>query len=635
MLKLEHVALELFEYKVEEVRARRTVRGGLASVWELCHHLQRQAALLTPEERRRLELAERALRRISEAGTSKKPLVADFEELVLNGETEQDGDALQSREDRRASQPPPHGADVGKEQATLQGLAAIVWRHDLDRFVRRLAGGLRAERDRYTARLLYACHRNLDQYLRTDEAAGDGDLQRFQVSEAIPAHDDPFFSVNDIDTLAELVRETIDCALTLADSSARFARLGVRRGEELGVLRTLARAVAADPYAGKTGLLEQRGPTAQQLRVAIQELGKERLRDEERLSQRRQLEERLQRVLAFERNQRQMFYQDVSRFTALVDAFFDRLGRYLPRAIGGEAGSPQLPGGVLFAVNPALRIDVVAPHSTAATVRLKGPARLRLAGLEIALSGPGGAMKLYVRGEEFDLAGELAVNLERRWLYAFAEGEYLHLKVEDEARSIAVRVAEAAAVLEVLSSAQKDDLLAALRVLANSSVAEPQELVKAALVSLAGMTSMVPDRAAAISGFLGGSARAAKVDLTGETIATVTRSLLRALTVGTSELSSLLGELELGEMAVHTLTGEPLALEVASYSLTVRQYRAGGQGNQESLVVMLPGQALGTFDEYLIEPLGPGLLLCVRGEQELVVAYRRKPADAAPEAASN
>ncbi|MEX2536208.1 MAG: hypothetical protein WD273_11495 [Trueperaceae bacterium] len=620
MLKLEQVALELFEYKVEETGARRVVRGGLAGVWELYGHLQRQQSLLDPEEKRRLELAARALHRMSEAGKPRAAKVEDFSQLRLE---EIGSNAISEAELLAAIAPAPENSAEGAEQLALQRLAGKVWRVDLTRFVRRIASGLRAERDRYTARLLYAAHRNLGAYVATEGSRGDADLQRFEVSEPIPNHDDPFFSATDVDSLGELVRETIDCAVRLADPHGPFRSLGVREGDELSTLHAFTRAVAADPYAGRPGLLEQRGPTSQQLRIAIQELGKERLRDEERLSQRRQLEERLQRVLAYERQQRQVFHHDVERFTDLVDAFFERLGRYLPRSVGGEARTPRLPGGVLFAVNPALRVENVDPQVSAATIRLKGPTRLWVGGLELSISGTGFGQKLYLRGEEHPLADELAIACERKWLYAFKEGEYLHLKVEDEGRSTAVRVAEAAVMLQVLVSPQKEELLAVLQVLTNSTVGEPGELVHASLETLAGLTGKAPDRLVAIQGFIRGSARAAVVSLSDEIVLALADGLQRAMTVDPSELTELLEEIDLDELSVHTLTGEPLAIEVASFTLTVRQYRASGAGIKESLVVMLPGQALGTFDEYLIEPLGDGLLVCVKGEQELVVGYYR------------
>ena len=42
---------------------------------------------------------------------------------------------------------------------------------------------------------------------------------------------------------------------------------------------------------------------------------------------------------------------------------------------------------------------------------------------------------------------------------------------------------------------------------------------------------------------------------------------------------------------------------------------------------MLPGRTLGSFTDYLIEPLGNGTLICVRGDRELAVIHLK---DGAP-----
>lgn len=623
MPRLEEVALELFEYKVRDLSARKSVRGGVSGLWSLHDYLQQQQANLDPDDMRRLEAANRTLRRLAAPGGEDKDQVAAFDELVL-------GEPSNLQAELPDGPPVPRrGERPTGEQLALQRLAAKVWDHELGRFVLKVAGGLRAERERYTARLVYALNRNLHAYLRTEQSHGDWELKRFKVTEPIPGVDDPLFSMNDLDSLATLVRETIDCVNSLADPSGPYTALGVRSGGELEAMRKLAGALAADPYAGKLGMLEQRGPSSQQLRVAMHELGKENLRDEERRSQRRQLEERLQNVLAFERHQRQIFYQDVDRFTNLLEAFFDRLAKYLPRTVGGQAGPPQLPGGVLFANNPALHSEEVDPHATAATMRLKGPTRLRVGGLEVALSGPGQEVRLFLQGREHLLKEEtLVVKTERKRLYAFREGEYVHLRVEDEARSVAVRVAEAGAVLTVLSSRERGQLLSVMKTLANTTVGDPQELVRSALHNVAGLARRAPDSAAAMRGFLAGAARAAGTALSAEVTDEVVRAFTKAVSAEGEDLFGALEQTDLGEVSVHTLTGEPLAVEVATFSLTVRSY--GSSSTPSSLVVTLPGQSLGTFDEYLVEPLGDGMLVCVRGEQELVVGYLKASEEKAP-----
>ncbi|MFA7460669.1 MAG: hypothetical protein WCY60_06645, partial [Trueperaceae bacterium] len=50
---LEAIALELLDYKVAEYRAKRTVRGGMASLWDLVALLNRDQDRLDAEGRRR------------------------------------------------------------------------------------------------------------------------------------------------------------------------------------------------------------------------------------------------------------------------------------------------------------------------------------------------------------------------------------------------------------------------------------------------------------------------------------------------------------------------------------------------------------------------------------------------------
>jgi len=383
MLRLESVALELFEYKVEDINEKRTVRGGVASAWELYHHLSEEIATLSPEERTRLERAGRALRRISETSKVEKEAKDTFINLVLEGV-----EASDQRAKRLVRAPPvtteavvAHDPAIREEQAVLQRLAQRVWWHDIEGFFRRVAASWKAERDRYTARLIYATLKNLNRYSRKGTFKTDLNLAQLRIVESIPEHDDPLVSFNDLDSLAEIVRELVDWAMHLGRKTGSYSSPDMARTQSLDYLKRAALTLARDPYAGKTTLHRGRSASSKQLRLAIQELSKERLRDEERIAQRRDLEQRLQEALAFERNQRQMFQQDVQLFTALVTSFFERLAKYLPRSIGGEASEPQLQGGILFAANPALRWDLVPPATTALTVNMKGPVRFSLSGI--------------------------------------------------------------------------------------------------------------------------------------------------------------------------------------------------------------------------------------------------------------
>lgn len=638
MLKLESLALELFEYKVEDLRNKRAVRGGASSVWALYNHLVKEVAVLAPDERGRLELAGRTLRRISQSPHGRRKSVQTFADLVLGAPPTAEAPARAAQTARPEGaglevevrpERPTHSTlvevatdpEVAAEQAALQKLAASVWWHDLDRYVMQFAAALRAERDRFTARLLFALHRNLALYAQQDTYRSDVNLSRFRVVEPIPSLDDPLLSLNDLDSLAELVRETFTLVLELTKPGRAFAGLDLPRAMSLDYVKRAALAVARDPYAGKLGLLAAKGPNSEQLRLAIQELAKERLPEAERLRQRNALEQRLKAALAFERNQQQLFRQDVERFTGLVEALFERIGRHLPRSVGGQAGGPQLRGGVLFAVNPALRWEDVPVGANEVTVKLRGPTRFSLAGTEISVSGPGAGQVLYADGEALPVEAGRSHRVGRGRLLLFKEADYLHLKYEDDTRSLAVMVAEALAVYYVLASDHRDSLLTVLRVLANTVSGESQELIRLALERVAALSAKTPDRRSAVEGFVRGAARAARVSLPEGVILGLVLRFHTAMTVRADDLEGVLDRSEASETAVYPLTDDPLSVDVGTFNVTVRRYRARGGPKQESIVVMLPGQTIGSFTDYLIEPLGAGTLLCVRGDQDLAVLY--------------
>jgi len=642
MPSFESVALELLQYKVDDLLQGRVTRGGPAAAWELLDRLNRSASLMSEEDRRRLTVLSRQLRTVGETPKDQKESSLSFDSLVLGGEQEPAGaDSYEPvlTEERPAVRllregelgsagpaPRPAAIDpsVTGEQNELQRLATAVWWHELDRFMTRTGASLRAERDRYTARLLYATHRNLLRYGAGGEYRNDANLSRFRVVEPIPARDDALVSVDDLDSLVELVREILSTIMELGEPGTVLEGLEISREQSLAYVQRVALAVAADPYAGRHSLIERREPGSRELRLAISELSREWLPEEERLSQRRELEQRLQAVLAFERHERKLFERDVRQFTGLIRAFFEKVARFLPRSVGGEASGPQLQGGVLGGLNPLLAIERIPEGASAATVNIpQAPPRFRLAGLELSIKEQSGVRSLNVEGHERPLERSFVVETARGRLHGFTEGDYLHLRSEDYGRSLAALVAEALAAHFVLTSEHREELLIVLRILANTVVGEPQELVRQALSRLTALSANVPRRRVAIEGFLRGSARAAGVELPEGVVQGLVHRFHTALSVAPADLSTLLDNLPAAEASVYPLSGEPLSIQVLNTSLTIRQYRGRGEAAQESMVVMLPGRTLGSFTDYLIEPLGPGTLICVKGDQELAVIHLR------------
>ena len=622
MIKVDQIALELLEYKVGDLLASREVKGGVASAWELFYHLKRDAAVLTRESRQRLNEAERILQNHSKTLNQPKVVMPSIDSLVLE-DFALSGAALRELPVMFDEAPPlldldPEALD---EQAVLQRLAKRVWWSEMDAVVNEFAVQCRAEKNRATARLLYALSRNLERYLKASGEISDLNLARFRISEPVPERLDPLISLNNIDSLSELVRDIIESIMFLADSGNVLGEAKVPRGQALGFVKRMALAIARDPYAGEVTPVPQRGPNSASIRLAIQEVDKETLREEQKQLQRKALEERLRITLAHERQQRATFKQDVQAFTAIVDYFFDRLERYLPGRAGGEAGEPQLRGGVLFAVNPAVRIRAVDRDASSVTVRLKGPTRFMLAGLEFAVTGEGSAKTLYVNGQDYALQPRLKLSVERHQVMAVQEGVYLYLKVLNEARSLTELLAETVAAYFILSSSYGSDLVKLLKVAANVVVAEPHEAVAQIIERLRETSGRAPDRRQALEGLIRGAGRASSIELPDNLIISLVQRLYLAMTVGSDELTTVLDSVGEAQVAVHTFSDEPLNTRIAGQAVTVRKYRGRGRGALETVAVMVPGRVVGSFHSYMVQPFAGGTLVCARAEGELASLF--------------
>lgn len=662
MIRWTSLALELLEYKVEELQAGRSVQRGRERLWAIHDQLAGAVGELDEGERRLFERLSARMQDYappSEAGPEVKSLASLTLQLEPAPPNPSTGSPTGSPPAPRGSVAPPGaarsngrpaagtagaaggaggagarppGSEGGAarplsaeergEREVLKRLARRVWWDDLDVFVRKVASSWRAERERATARLIYATLRNFARNRERRDFAQDVNLRGFRVTVPIPERGDPLVSLNDLDSLAEIVRELIDLVMTVSKREGPFRDLDVPEHEALEFVARGAQRVAEDPYAGELSLLERPGASSQQLRLAIQELAKERLPEAQRLQQRRALERRLAETLSWEREQRQLLRRDVLRYGDLVRAFFDRLADHLPTSVGGRASGPQLIGGVLFGVNPALRIERVPAGAESLTVRLLGPTRFTLGEVDFGVVGSGNRRVVYVGDEEYPLSPRLALEFAGRRVTVFHEGDYLHVKVKDEGRSLAAVVAEALTVYHVLAEPRRSDLLTVLKVLTNTVRGEPQDLVVRAIERAASVSERAPNQRTAVEGLLRGAARAAGVELEDNLVLGLVQRFHTAMTVKADDLPLLLEALDEAEAAVYQLTSEPLNIDIGGYKVTVRQYR-GGTGGKANLVAMMPGQVLGSFAEYLIEPVGGGTLLFVRGEQDLAVLHLR------------
>lgn len=615
---LPSIALELLEYKLDALVARRPVRGGVASLWQLRGIIENRTDDLSTEERERFAEQARRLSAVAALSTRGSTNREDLVDLRLDG-AESDGTGAVLDVDVAAA--PAADPLLSEERERLKALAERVWWEDLDDVVVGLAAAWRAERDRLTPRLVYATLRNLQLHAERPGFASDVGLQRFKVREPLPEREDPLISLSDVDSLGELARELIDLVMSLGHGRGPMSTVEVPGANALEYVQRALLAVAHDPYAGRFSLLARKGPSSGDLRTALQELAKERLPEAQKALLRRDLDARLSETLAFERNQRQLFQRDVVRCVEHVQALSERLERHLPARVGGRAPGPRLMGGVLFAVNPALRWERVPPGATAFTLRMVGPARFTIGGQEVALMGNDTTRTLFVDGASHPLAPHLDLRLGRGRLLVDAEGEYLYLRFRDEGRSLAARLAEALVAAYVLTHEHGDDLMKVLVGIAGERAALPQDTVRRAVARAGEITGRAPQRRGALEGLVRGAARAAEVTLPDNLVLGLTERLLTALTVDTGDLVALIEREDGGVGDVYPLSGEPLTVEVSGLKLTIRSYGGRTRGAPDQLVVMLPGQVIGSFSDILVEGLGSGTIVCARSEQELVVLY--------------
>ena len=629
MLKPREMALELLEYKMSDLQNQRHVSGGIASAWELYDYLCVEMNLLNGEQRKRLEELGRNLRFLSETSSQTKVLADTFDALVIESFPELTSTnvpvspALQSTPSKADLPPPPKQtltAEQKEEQRLLQTLAQQVWNYDLELVLQQMAVQYRVEKDRMTARLLYALTRNLDNYVTTPSFARDTQLTSFQITEPVPEIQDPLASFSTPETIVALLQEFIEIVFSLGHEG-QYKELTIPRNQVLEYLKRMGLAVARDPYAGYFSLLARKGVNSQQIRAAIEQLPREPLRPDERQQKRQELEAKLQMTIANERKQRDFFLKESQQFIALMEDFFDKLAPHLPARVGGKASDPQLMGGVLFAETPALSLKAVPKEAKAVTVRIRGPVRFLLSGIDVAVMGVKGAFSLYVGGREFALESRQTIDLGKQKLVAFYKDQYLHLKLYDEVRSLAATLSEALAVFEVLRSPQREGLLKALKVASNVTTGEPQEVVAQALTRFREVSGQAPNRKSVVEGLLKGAAKAEGVILPDSAFTPVIQRFVSALTVTPQDVQRVLDNSDKTLSSIHKLGDDPITLNLGGQSLTLRLYKGKGEDGLESVVVLQPGRVLGTFSSYLLLPFLTGTLLCARSGSELAVLY--------------
>ncbi len=627
MLRPEMVALELLEYKIGDLVAGYEPTGGRESVATLYGYVAQHQSALSAEARERFGTASQELERLGVVGAAfdLTPSAPDdaqddlpdfdltFDQLELGTSVAEEAAKQVLTTEATILLSPVER----EEQRILKRLAERVRSAEVERVLSRLAATYRAERERYTVRLVYGTLRNLARYAQTPTFAGDATLVNFGVSEAVLERSDPLYSFNDVESVTELLRELVEGILNFRGPKSPYRKLELSEEGTLIYMRRFMLAVARDPYAGRLSSLPSQDVSSQRLRQMIQALSREPLSAAERSAQRSVLEARLQSAWERERAQRSLFERDAEAFARAAEMLFAQLGQLLPKRVGGEMAEPRLAGGVLFAENSSLNLTAIPRSATTLTLRLKGPMRFSLSGLDAAVIGAPGAWTLVLEGEERALAGSAAtlqLEVVDKRVSVFLEEGYLYLDVRDNVRPLDTLIAEALAVHTILRLGFTD----LLRTAVGTPPGESKETAKRALARLGRLVARAPDKRQALEGLASSAAKATNTPFAGSAKEIFLQHLHLALTAPDDLIASLKG-------VRRQLLDEPLNLRVGGQPLSVRRYteRLGesSEEGRESVVVMVPGTPLGALSDYALFDISGGTLLCALAAGEFAAVY--------------
>jgi len=382
--------LELFEYKVDDLVAGKTPRGGWASLIKLRQELLQQP--LSGPLIRRFRQADQTFRQFRQAHLpdtpSPAPTITVFDQPL-----------------------PPSSPEREVLDRLRERLFWLQAEREAYRIGKLLVGGKREE-----LRFAYSLLRNLETYEQQPQFRQDYNLSRFEPSVPIPALSDSLAQLDDPQVAQRVLFD-------LAREAYRIPELlGIPPEETLAYLRRMSRKIL-DNDAMLRPLRNRTGPSMERLRQLLSEARQRNAPS----SELRTLEEQLHSAAAEERRLSLLLAEDRDLFSGAAERLFQRLSRLLPSP-RGTAALPEVPQKILGAQDPELALPHVDPQISALNLRL-APLRLQLGPLSIGLYTAEGEYTLSLEGQEYPLAQEHAQIIPSSgfelWVVRF--GEYLHL----------------------------------------------------------------------------------------------------------------------------------------------------------------------------------------------------------------
>lgn len=377
---MEHLAdlVDLYEYRVEDLLAGRTPKGGKKALLQL-RALLAQARLPGPLAKRFRQADARFRTLRHQAGTAgPNPPLLDLAPLVP----------------AEPQEPlPSPGASAQKV------IALKVWRLWVGREVRTRAKDLMGGR-REELRLIHAFLQNYLDYREKEGFKRDFNLSRFSPTHPIPSLSDSLLDLEDPKVAEALLQEYLETALYLPEDlplPPEETRTYLRR-----FLNRILEWEGAYGFPPKRDLqaLKRALEEARRLGASAQEVAR--------------LEERLKREAQEERRRELIVEEEKRRFRVAMEKVLALLN-LLP-APQGETPWPEVP-------------EPGQAKESLLTLRLS-PGRVALGPLVLTVSQAEGVWHLGLAGEDHALEETLVIPWEDLEVWAVREGDLLHLRLE-------------------------------------------------------------------------------------------------------------------------------------------------------------------------------------------------------------
>jgi hypothetical protein len=416
--------IELYEYKVADMLAKRDPLGGKQSVRELREKLT--TLQLSSQLLRRFRAADRSLREKSVVPVSTMQVIEAEGLAVGLGE----GFLFTETAPANINEVVQVPEMLDEEGEALRALGVKIWRADLLEEMLEQGKKWRSETNRTVLRLIYALLHNLDLYAETTTFAFDLNLSKLKIGSKVPEPNDTLIRLSDSEAVDGLMTSMLH---HIVDFSLEYPKLSLPESEVLVYLRRFALAVSNDHLAGEPPPPVQ--PSPREINNAIDQVRRENMNPETKAQELSKLNRQLELAVAKEREQSQAVQQERKNLLAAVDTLFNYLNERLPVRYGGKDKDIVAPSKAHGAQVEERRLESILPDTKQVVVRLSRTTEFEISSHHLQLINRPEGWVVAIGGAEYPIRNDSTIPLEGRELRLFVEQAgatpYMLMQVRD------------------------------------------------------------------------------------------------------------------------------------------------------------------------------------------------------------